>query len=135
MMKNIKKNILEKIENNEVKMKPKWWFVAKALGIRGIWWLMILAVSISISVIVYFWQIYEPAEMMEFGEIGTDLILNDFPYVWLVGTIVFFTGGMVLLSKLGDNYKKTVKTVLALTSVAVILTTILVVLTRNLLKL
>ncbi len=135
MKKDIKKEILIKIEQNKVKMKPKWWFVAKALGIRGIWWLMILATSISISIVIYFWQIYKPAELMEFGEIGTNLILNDFPYVWMAGAVILFGGGSILLSKLGDNYKKTAKAMLILTSIAIIVITILVVLIRNLLKL
>ena len=134
MNRKLKREILEKIQKNEIKMRPKWWFVAKALSLRGFWWLMILAVSISMSVIVYFWQIYNPAELIEFGEIGIDLIASDFPYLWLTASVVFFTGGAVLLSKLGNNYKKTTKIILAVTAITVIVATIMMVIARNLLE-
>lgn len=133
-MNKTKREILEKIKDSEIQMKPRWKFVAKAWELRSLWILMILAVALSISGIVYFIKIYNPVELAEFGDLGTELFFTDFPYLWLLGVVVFFAGGAVLMSKIGDNYKKTTRLVLVLTTITVVAVTLIVLAMKSLLK-
>ena len=136
MKKNIKKEILTKIGKKEIRMKPKWVFKAEKEGIRGIWLLMILAGAVAVSMIYYFMEIYNPGQLLsDYGEIGKDLLLTDFPYLWLLGIIVFLGGGAILLTKIGDNYRKPIKKIILATAITVAGLTVAMILIRGLLKL
>lgn len=123
-MNKTKREILEKIRTGEVKMKPRWWFVAKIVGLRGIWWGLILMTALGISAVVYYWQIYEVAEVAEYGDIGWTILIQNFPYLWLMAALVGISGGVALKSRMGENYRKTTKVVLATTIIVVMLATV-----------
>jgi hypothetical protein len=133
--KNIKREILTKISKEEIKMKPQWIFKLKKEGVRGIWLLAILAGSVAISVIYYFMELYNPEELLaDYGSIGRDLFFTDFPYLWLLGVIVFLGGGAILLTKIGDNYRKPIKKLILITTIIIAGMTIAVITVRGLLK-
>ena len=136
MKKNIKKEILTKIGKKELKMRPKWIYRLETEGVRGIWLLMILAGAMAVSMIYYFMEIYNPGQLLsDYGEIGKDLLLTDFPYLWLLGMAVFFGGGTILLTKIGDNYRKPIKNIILATAITIMGMTVAMILVRGLLKL
>jgi hypothetical protein len=135
MKKNIKKELLTKIESEEIRMKPKVWFLLENGGIKSIWLLLLLAGAVAISMIYYFIKIYSPGQLIDdYGEIGRDLLLTDFPYLWLLGLVVFFGSGVLLMTKIGDNYKKNTKKIVLLMAMLVAITTVVVMIARSLLK-
>ena len=132
----VRTKLMEKISKSEVKMKPKWQFTLQATSFKGIWLLSILAGAIALSVIGYFIILYNPRELiLEYGVVGRQLLLTDFPYLWLGGALVFFVGGAILFSKLGLNYKRQTKIVLLITSVLIVVATVAIMAIRLWLKL
>lgn len=135
MTKNIKKEILTKIGKKEIEMRPKWIYRLETEGVRGIWLLMILAGAGAASMIYYFMEIYNPGQLLsDYGEIGKDLLLTDFPYLWLLGIVVFLGGGVILLTRIGDNYRKPIKKIILATAITIVGMTIAMILVRGLLK-
>ncbi len=122
---------MEKIENKEIKMKSKWWFFAKTTSLRGIILLNILLCSIILSATVYLVSLKTPLELFSYGNIGMEIFFNDFPYIWLISAVVLIISGTILLSKVGDNYRKTTKTVLAINIVFIIIATLIFGLLKN----
>lgn len=96
-MRKIKKEILEKIKKNEVKMKPKWWFVAEANGIRGIYLGLIAVAALGIVALI---------EWNELSELGYNIIMEDFPIWWSTGLIVGLILAVIIISRAGNNYKR-----------------------------
>lgn len=132
--KKIETEVMEKIQSNKIKMKPRWKYALKKSGIQGVWLMSILAASISLSMIVYFLGIYNPEILKDYGEVGEQLFFGDFPYLWLGGSIVLFFGGLVMFSRLGDNYKKPARIIVLMTSLAVAGATVAIILVRNLFR-
>lgn len=124
--------ILSKIKSGEIKMKPKWEFAVKAMGIRGMWALLLSGVAWSVLGIVYFVNLYNPIELAQFGDVGRQVFLEDFPYYWLLGTGLFLFLATRLLSKLGENYRKTTKWMVLITGIGALLITAMMFLVRKL---
>lgn len=103
-------------------------------GVKSGLALVLLLVAIGLSMVVIFWQVYNPSELTEYGEVGWALIKEDFPYLWLLGAVVLGIGGVVLESKVGENYKKTTMVLVILTAAIIVGLTMLTVWARNLLQ-
>lgn len=129
---NIEKEILGKIRSGEIQMKPKWKFVAEIWEKRTLWMVLILAAALSISGIIYFMEIYNPIELAEFGEIGRQVFLEDFPYYWLVGVIIFLILGIKTESGIGENYRKSTRLMFLISGMVAILVTLAMFLARKL---
>lgn len=126
MSKNIKKDILKKIKDEKVKMKPRWWFVARDGGLRGLWTIMILTGALLVSSAVYILEMMNPKELLEFGSLGTRVIVEDFPYLMFGGSIFLIGASIILLSKIGDNYKKNTEKLVLIVAVIITVLTILI---------
>lgn len=133
-MNNTRRRILEKIKKKEIRMKPRWIFWLEEAGAKSGLGLILLLVAIGLSMVVMFWQVYNPSELTEYGEAGWALIREDFPYLWLLGAVVLGIGGVVLESKLGENYKRTTTVLVFLTTATIVGLTALTVWARNLLQ-
>lgn len=117
--------IMKKIENEEIKMKPKWWFLARKNGLLGITTIGILLASILLSITLYLARINTPLELWDYGSIGVEVFFKDFPYLWLISGFILVGGTGVLMSKIGDNYKKATLNFLAVTAFLVLLATVI----------
>jgi hypothetical protein len=104
--KTLQKIILKKIETGEVKMKPRWKFEAADKGIKGALVTTLLLTAGAILSVVFFFRDYRPWELIELGEVGRQLIVEDFPYHWLISGTVLVTATVFVLRKVGDNYRK-----------------------------
>jgi len=130
MNKNIKKVILKRIKSEDVKMKPKWRFALDGAIIRGGWAILFLASSLLLSFTVYLIKIMNPRELWEFGSLGAEVFVEDFPYWFTGGVILTVVGSIILLSKIGENYKKNIKILAVWVSLLTILLTAIISLSR-----
>lgn len=105
-MNKTKKEILEKIKTNKIKMRPKWKFEAENIGFKTLALVIILGSALGLAMVGVFVAMYNPVELSGYGEIGWDLIKADFPYLWLISTIVLGITGWLIEKNLGDNYKR-----------------------------
>ncbi len=124
-MNKTKKEILEKIRKNEIKMKPKWWFVAKTMGLRSGVGLIWLLGALAASGLWYWWDINNPIELAGVGDVGWEVIKDKLPYWLVVGLGLLLGGGGMLYLKTGENYKKTTRTIVLIVAGAMIGLTIL----------
>lgn len=99
MKKNIKSDILKKIDSKEVKMRPRWWFTAKKGGMRGVYITMILLAVAGVMALI---------DWNELSELGYDIIAEDFPIQRTIGLLIGLVTSAIVMSKIGDNYKKNI---------------------------
>ena len=119
------KIILEKIRSGEVKMKPRWRFEVEKKSVALVWLMCVAVAAVSAMSVVMFWQLYNPIDVLGFGEVGQQLLLEDFPYFWLAGSIILLILGMWTFARIGNNYKKSTMNILLTTAVIAIVLTIL----------
>ena len=105
-MNKTKKIILQKIKNGQVKMKPKWWFEMADKSMRGVWVMALLLSAIAITMIGIFVREYQPLSLLELGEVGKQLLIEDFPYWWLMGGGLFLILAVVIIGNIGNNYRR-----------------------------
>jgi hypothetical protein len=127
----LEQEIMKKIDKDEIKMKPKWQFLMKTLGLRGALFLNILIAALFISGMIYFASINTPLELWDYGDIGIQIFFEDFPYFWLIIGLILIIGSGILLSKVGENYKKTTRKILLITIVLVVLISLLMLTVKN----
>ena len=119
-MSTLKNRILNKIKNGEIKMKPRWIFVAKDRAICGLWIALIMFITVTFVAMWKFIDIYKPLELFFFGEVGRELIREDFPYLWLFLWLISTCLAIWIFKKIGNNYRK--NTFLVLTIIWIITT-------------
>jgi hypothetical protein len=120
----LEKKIMQKIQNKEIEMKPKWTFWIKATSLRGVLLLSMLASAIIISITIYLVSTKTPLELWSYGDIGTQIFFEDFPYIWLIGSIILAASSGILLSKVEENYKKATKKIILITILLIIIATV-----------
>jgi hypothetical protein len=125
MQNNLENKILKKIKTGEVKMKPKWKFEAEKKTIIGAWLFSIGIAAITLAWVLEFFEVYEPLDTLTYGEVGRQLLLEDFPYIWLTGGLAFILLGLILDSRIDGNYKKPTRSLLMVTLVIVLILVIL----------
>ena len=133
-MKKSSKEILNKIKNGKLKMKPRWRFVAEDIGIKTIAAMGLMGAAIGISMIGFFWEMYDPRELTNYGEIGWQLLREDFPYFWLISALALGVAAWYLEPKIGDNYKKSSWFWMIISLVGIVILAIGVTVLRKLLK-
>lgn len=105
-------------------MRPRWWFWAWAAGLRGTTVLLWLGGSLLAAGLVYWIQLENLAELLEFGGLGREIILETFPYWWLGGVIILIICGGMLYSKIGENYKKSIKMIALIIGAVITISTL-----------
>lgn len=123
-MKKIKKEILEKINSNEVKMKPRWWFevwedVKIATFAGGV-----LGICFIIGGISYWSYINNPAKLMDFGSVGWEMIIETFPKILIAAMILIWGVTMSIFGNIKDNYKKPLYKLSLITAVIILIISI-----------
>lgn len=98
---------MSQIKKKEIKMKPKWWFRIQKIGIKDGWILLIIISSVLVRLVWYLIGVINPKELIEFGEIGREVIINDFPYFTLLITISVIILAGFIFAQLENNYKLT----------------------------
>lgn len=119
-MQNIKENVMEKITSEEVKMKPKYYFVlASAISLIGLIALVISSVFL-ISIISFLLRSHGPM-----GEVRLSFMLKSFP-IWIpIIAVLGILGGIYLLKKYEFSYKRNIWVIIGGFIIAVIISGIL----------
>lgn len=132
MKRDIQKEIQNKIKMGELKMKPRWHFEAQEKGIKGAALGTLILAAIAISTVIFFVNEYEPWTLWELGEVGKQIVVEDFPYWWFLGGIALVVFSTTVIKNIGDNYKKTEKEVWLVTMLTTVGVTIAVWIMRGL---
>jgi hypothetical protein len=90
-MKNISNKALKQIKDNNIKLKPRWYFVTKNYFIWTIFGISIILGSLAFSMILFMvkqldWDIYH-----YMGDSFLKTIFISLPYLWLI-FLILFTG-------------------------------------------
>jgi len=126
MKKDIQKEILGKIKTGEVKMKPRWQFEAKEKGKSGVALGTLILAAVGIATVIFFIKEYEPWTLWELGEVGKQIVIEDFPYWWFLMGTILVVGSTVVIKNVGDNYKKSEKEIWIITMATTMVITIAV---------
>lgn len=107
MRKSLKTKVMSEITKKGIKMTPKWVFWAWEAGIKSVWAAVVLMGAVGLSAVILFWRRYEPIRTIgEYGEVGREVIVTDFPYWWLTMGILALLMGSFLLTKMGQIYRE-----------------------------
>ncbi|MFA6602619.1 MAG: hypothetical protein WCT01_02325 [Candidatus Shapirobacteria bacterium] len=99
---------MEEIKTGGIKMTPRWIFWAWEAGIKSVWAALLLMGAVGGSAIIFFWGRYEPVNTIrEYGEVGREVIVSEFPYWWLTMGIFSLLAGTFMLTKVGRMYRET----------------------------
>lgn len=89
------RQILERLEESRIKMRPRWQFAAEKAGLESVLLLLLFAAALAASLLMHYWQTNELDRLAGFGVPGWFHIVLNFPYELLAA---------VLLSLLLINY-------------------------------
>jgi len=121
----MKKNkILDKIKTGEVKMKPRWKFEAVKWSEMGLWIAMMGLGVVGAMGMGYFLMVYNLVELAEFGDLGWQILYEDFPYILGAMSIFGLIVGVIVMMNIGNNYKRSWQKNIMLMSLIIFLLTI-----------
>lgn len=99
--------IMKEIKDKKVQMKPGWWFEAiRRTETSGVIVLILLGGGL-LAAIEYFVELLSPGELMVFGDIGRQVILENLPYQLIMSAVIVVIAAGAIYSRTGDNYKNT----------------------------
>ena len=90
-MKNISNEVIKKIKDNNIKPKPRWYFITKNYFIWSIFGISIILGSFAFSMVLFIikqldWDIYH-----YMGDSFLKTVFISLPYLWLI-FLILFTG-------------------------------------------
>jgi len=106
MNKKLEDKLMAKIKNNDVKMKPKWWFKAVKDGQILLLTSVFAISSLLITSCVYFVELINPQSLIKMGTIGREVLFENLPYPLILAALITIVFGVFIYPKIGDNYKK-----------------------------
>jgi len=88
-MKNISNEVLKKIKDNNIKPKPRWYFITKNYFIWSVFGISIILGSFAFSMVLFIikqldWDIYHYV-----GDSFLKTVFISLPYLWLIFLILF----------------------------------------------
>ena len=121
MTKDFVKNIKQKIQKGELKMKPKIYFIL------GTWLLIIGLVFTSIAsmflsnLIFYRLRVHRPFGFLAFGGPGIGPFFRMFPWIFIVLTAAIIVTGLYLYKQTDISYKTSLKYVIPIFLAVIVL--------------
>lgn len=113
-MSRLKNKMLRQIKKGRLTMTPGWVFWLWENGIKSVWAALLLMGAVAGSAIIIFWGRYQPVAIInEYGEVGREIIVTDFPYWWLGMGIFSLMAGTFLLTKMGKMYRQPLQQLMA----------------------
>lgn len=112
---------MSEIKRGNIRMKPRWVFVAGSLAmIAGISSLVIIAV-LSLNLFIFSLRTHGPLSNLRYQQ-----IISDFPWWAILISIIGITAGFRLLKKCDFSYKKNLGWILTVSLIIIILAPILI---------
>jgi len=106
--------IMRKIKDGKVKLRSRYIFLAKKLGLGGGVVLSVILAILFLNLAFFALKISGNLEFLSFGRIGFLAFLESFPYQWIIIGLIFFITASALLSRYDICYKKSFKALLAI---------------------
>jgi hypothetical protein len=104
--KDLSSKVMKRIEKEEVKMRPKIYFVLGsillAVGLVG----LVLASMFLVHLTAFHLRVHEPIGFLRFGGLGVRPFMSLFPWIPLVLSIGSVIGGVELLRRYDISYRK-----------------------------
>ncbi len=123
---NLKKNILDKINKGELKMKPKVYFTVKAIFVLIVIIVAIISMSFLISFAVFSIKESSRLFLLGFGSIGVWTFLTTFPWFLLIIEIVSLFLVDILLTHFKFAYKTPFIYLIIITSIFVVFVSVFI---------
>ncbi len=102
----IKKTIMKKVKDKEIRIKPKWWWRVGDGLVRGSWAVGILVLMWVGVGLRWWWEFFDPREWWQYGQFGRQVVWDEAPKWWLLGLLVGITILGRWYRRLGENYRK-----------------------------
>lgn len=96
----IKSKVMEKIENKDIKMKSKYWFLLENMAWVGLF-VLCLVLGSSVLVGIHGWGVVQG-----WWE-SRELFWEELPVAWFALAGVALAGSLWLYGKLGEHYRET----------------------------
>ena len=127
MNKKLEKKIMSKIAKENIKIKPKWYFGLIEKGQILLLSAIFITSSVLIASVFYFIELIQPKSLMNMGNIGRQVLLENLPYLLILSTTFTIFFSLFIYQKTGDNYKKQKRQIylfvlISITLLAIILT-------------
>lgn len=123
-VRNIAKKIKEQINKNELKMKPKAYFViGNIVAIIGVI-IFAVASTISVNMIIHFFRVGRFGSRLAMLPIQYKIkaLMIVFPWEFLLIAIGFIILGVCLIRKFEDGYKNSITVLITLFAIIVLMT-------------
>lgn len=118
---NLEKIVMEKIENGQISMKPRWYFITgSALSFLGLIGSSIGAIFL-LNMSLFLLRQHGPM-----GEVKMQIMLSSFPWQIPVLAILSLIGGIYMLKKYDFSYKKNFTWVVVVFLVTIFLATLII---------
>jgi len=104
-MKSRKKEIMELIKKEKIKMKPRWIFDSRRWGKRLLFGTGIVAGSVLIALVDFLMSLRRAKEYLNYGEVGREIFWEKMPVGESILGLMFIGMAMIFFEKIGDNYK------------------------------
>ncbi|MBD3300004.1 MAG: hypothetical protein GF347_01505 [Candidatus Moranbacteria bacterium] len=102
----IKKNIMGKLKKNEIKMKARWTFLAKKIGLQSGVWLALVLLIFLVNAFFYFIKSNGLLLPLHYGESYIQKFFHSLPYDLILIILVLFLILNFLVKKFDFSYKK-----------------------------
>lgn len=104
--KDLSKEVMSLIESNEVKMRPKIFFVFGSIMLGAGLALALLFSTFFINLTVFRLRVHPPTDYLKFGKAGFKPFLTVLPKYPLFFAVLFIILGLILIKKYDFSYKK-----------------------------
>lgn len=104
--KDLEKNIMEKIETGQVKLRSKYVFLAEKLGLGTAFALTVVLSTLLFNLILFYMKETDNLQYLSFGKRGILAFLESFPYMLVISFIILILLAGYLISRSEIGYKK-----------------------------
>lgn len=105
---NISDRIFREIKQGNLKMRPRWEFLAYKFGVRTILLFLTAAAIFIFSLVMYYCKINDLRHLLGFGKDGLMFVFFNFPYelTFLTGLLLLFINSLIYKTDRGYKYSK-----------------------------
>ena len=102
----IEQEIMNKIQTGKVKLRSRYIFLAEKLGIGSVVVLSLLLGALAINLLLFYLRATDNLIYLSFGRVGILAFLESFPYLLVIGFILFIFLIGFIIKKTHISYKR-----------------------------
>jgi len=109
----ISKQVMETIRKENISIRSKYLIVAEKVGLGGVFGFTLLLSIFFLNLLLYSFKVTDRLEYLAFGQPGLEVLLQTFPYHWLLLAILFLALAGWLLKRYDISYRKPLSLLIA----------------------